>query len=284
MNFGRKLAIGVIAMVVVMGLGAAVFSPSNEYLFGKGPDSLDPDPYLMHIDKAKDAEYCRDLSCKKDVLDHYKMALEINPEGRAALDGIFIELINLNKFDEAYEHYQTLTNLYPERNFVEIIHAPSMFLGLKQYENALRSSNAYLERIEEKKLEFASQYALALKDKARALIGLERFDEAIAVIEESYELEPSGNALVYKGIALSEQGKYQESLEIFEKSRKNHDGDFLLPIEKGIASWKIDRYDEAKKILEIIESENLESHEFIDNEIFDGREELRNLVNKSQNE
>ncbi len=282
MNFGRKLAIGVIVMVVVMGLGAAIFSPTNEYLFGKGPDSLDPDPYLMHIDKAKDAESCVDLSCKNDAFDHYKMALEINPEGRAALDGIIIELIGLHKFDEAYQYYQTLTKLYPERNFVEIIHAPTLFLGLKQYENALSSSDAYLERIEEKKLEFASQYALALRDKARALIGLERFDEAISVIEESYKLDPSGNTLAYKGIALSKLGKYQESLEIFEKSKINHDGSFLLSLERGIALWKLDRYQEAKEILENIESENLESKGFIDNEIFDAREELNNLLNNSR--
>ncbi len=280
MNFGLKLAIGVIVMIVVMGLGATIFSPSNEYLFGEGADSLNPDPYLMHIDKAKDAKSCDDVSCKIDAIDHYKMALEINPEGRAALDGIIIELINLHKFNEAYQYYQKLTKLYPERNFVEIIHAPSMFLGLKQYENALSSSNAYLERIEDKKLEFASQYALALRDKARALIGLEQFDEAITVIEESYELDPSGNTLVYKGIVLSQLGKYQESLEIFEKSKTNHDGNFLLPLQKGITMWKLDRHDEAKEILENIESKNSESHKFMDYEINDAKEELRSLVNE----
>lgn len=280
-NFGRKLAIGVIVMVVLMGLGAAAFSPSNDYLFGKGPESLDPDPYLMHIDKAKDAESCRNLSCQNDALNHYKLALEINPEGRAALDGMMIELINLHNFAEAYQHYQTLTKLYPEKNFVETIHAVPLFLGLKQYENALVSSDAYLERIKEKKLEFASQYALALRDKAKSLIGLERFDEAIVVIDESYKFDPSGNTLAYKGIALSKQEKYHEALGVFDISKKNHDGDFLLSLERGIVLWKIDRYDEAKSILENIESKNLESNGFIDVEILDAREELRNLVDKS---
>ena len=280
-NFGIKLAIGVIAMVVIMGLGAALFSPSNDYLFDNGPDSLDPDPYLMHLDKAQNAKSCGDLSCKNDALNHYKMALKINPEGRGALDGILSNLIELHNFEEAYIYYQKLTKLYPERNFVEIFHAVPLFLGLKQYDNALNSSDAYLERIQEDKSEFTFQYALALRDKARSLINLERFDEAIAVIDESYELDPSGNALVYKGIALSKQGKYREALNVFDMSKKNGGEGFLLSLEQGIALWNIDRYDEAREILDNIESSNLESHGFIDYEILDAREELRNLVNPS---
>ena len=266
-NFGTKLAIGVIAMVIIMGLGAAVFSPSNEYLFGQGPDSLDPDPYLMHLDKAKDAKSCRNVSCENDALNHYKIALEINPEGRGALDGILSELVDLHKFDEAYQYYQILTKLYPERNFLETFHAVPMFLGLKQYEKALDSSDAYLERIQGKKLDLKVQYGLALKDKAKALIGLERFDEAISVIDESYEIHPSENTLVYKGIALSKQEKYDKAIEVFDLSEKNGAEGLLLHLQRGIALWNIDRHDEAKEILENIESSNPESDKLIEAEI-----------------
>ncbi|MDH3192424.1 MAG: tetratricopeptide repeat protein [Nitrosopumilus sp.] len=279
-NFGSKIVIGVIAMVVIMGLGAALFSPSNEYLFGTGPDS-DPDPYLVHLVKAQNAESCSDSSCKDDVLNHYKMALEINPEGRGALDGILSTLIELHNFDEAYTYYQTLSKLYPDRNFVETFYAVPLFLGLKQYDHALNSSDAYLEKIQEDKSEFTIQYALALRDKARSLIGLERYDESIAVIEESYYLDPSGHTLVYKGVALSKQEKYHDALKVFDMSKKNGGGGLLLSLEQGIALWNVGRYDEAKDILDNIESSNPESYGFLECEVLSARKELQNLVNSS---
>ena len=279
-NFGIKLAIAVIAMVVIMGLGSLLFSPSNEYLFGEGPESLKPDPYLLHLDKAKKAETCNNVSCESDALNHYKMALEINPEGRGALDGILSELISLNKFEEAYKYYQTITKLYPEKNFVETIHAVPMFLGLKQYEEALSSSEDYLKRIDEKKLEFAFEYSLALRDKSRALIGLDRFEEAILIIDESFELRPSGDTLLYKGIALSKQGKYNEALEVFDKISKEGTEGILFDLERGIALWNISRHEEAKKILDNIEN-SPESDKFLNNEILDAKERLRNLINES---
>lgn len=267
-------------MVVIFGLGAIIFSPSSEYLFGEGPDSLEPDPYLLHLDKAKKAETCNNVSCESDALNHYKMALEINPEGRVALNGILSELISLNKFEEAHKYYQTITKLYPEKNFVETIHAVPMFLGLKQYEEALSSSEEYLKRIEEKKLEFVFEYSLALRDKARALIGLERFEEAILIIDESFELRPSGDTLLYKGIALSKQGKYNEALKVFDKISKEATEEILFDLERGIVLWNISRHEEAKKILDSIDNSS-ESDIFLNNEILDAKEHLRNLINES---
>ena len=281
-NLGIKLAITVIVMVVIFGLGATVFSPSSEYLFGEGPESLKPDPYLLHLDKAKRAETCNNVSCESDALNHYKMALEINPEGRGALDGILGELISLNKFEEAYKYYQTITKLYPEKNFVETIHAVPMFLGLKQYDDALSSSEDYLKRIEGKKLEFAFEYSLALRDKARALIGLERFEEAVLIIDESFELRPSGDTLLYKGMALSKQGKYNEALEVFDKISKEGTEGILLDLERGIVLWNVGKFDEAKEILLNLEENKLESSRFLDSEIIDAREHLQNLVGSSK--
>lgn len=287
-NFGFKIAIGIIVLISLFGLGGTLLS-SSDYLFGNGANSLNPDPYVFHLYKAQESKSCNEPSCKDDALQHYKMALEVNPEGRSALDGILSELIKQRNFDEALLYYQKLTEIYPERNIVEILHATPMFLGLKQYENALSSSDAYLETMQEKKLEFASEYALALKNKAKALINLERYDEAISIIDESYELNPSGNTLVYKGVALSNQGKYQEALKVFEISKKNYiteeddeKGVSLLSLERAIVLWYVGNYEESEEIWDNIESKNIEdSNDIIGDEIYDAKKELQNLVNHS---
>ena len=90
-----------------------------------------------------------------------------------------------------------------------------------------------------------------LVNKGYALIGLERYDEAIAVYESALQLEPNNSMVLNNlGNLLSELGQPERALELYNRALEMEPGKSTTLFNKGNALIRLGRYEEAIEVFD----------------------------------
>ncbi len=91
-----------------------------------------------------------------------------------------------------------------------------------------------------------SDHADVWKNKGNVLVGLWRYEEALAVLDEALRLRPDhADAWYNKGLALAELGRHEEALAAYEQALRLRPNDADAWYNKGEVLAELGRYKEA---------------------------------------
>ncbi|QWD72184.1 glycosyltransferase family protein [Polynucleobacter sp. UB-Raua-W9] len=114
----------------------------------------------------------------------------------------------------------------------------NVFLGLKEYENAL---DAY-----DKSLKIDPKYEEAWSNKGNALYELNRYDEAIAHYDRALTIQPRyAEGWSNKGNTLKELKRYDDAITHFDKALSLRSDYHEAWTNKGVTLHELGRYDDA---------------------------------------
>jgi tetratricopeptide (TPR) repeat protein len=209
----------------------------------------------------------------EEAIECYNKALEINPRNKYALINKCGVLQEISRFDETLECINKALEIYPKDAEFWNFKAGILY-DLSQFDDALVCVNKAL-KIEPENCKFLGNKALILRKLDRTDDALESinkalkinqkdaylwyqkgtlaedFNEAIKYFGKALEFNPDFvEALCSKGSNLSNIGKYDEALKIFdevENKCEKYDKCEIISMNKGITLFKVGKSKEAIK-------------------------------------
>ncbi|MBU7011755.1 MAG: tetratricopeptide repeat protein [Theionarchaea archaeon] len=148
----------------------------------------------------------------EEAEDHYKKALDINPEDADAHNNYAILLYEINRFEEAEDHYKKALDINPE-------YADAHY----NYAILLEEINRFEEAEDhyKKALNINPEDAKAHNNYAILLEEINRFEEAEDHYKKALEINPEyAKAYGNLGILYSDQKKYSKAVKSLEKASK----------------------------------------------------------------
>ena len=231
---------------------------------------LDPKEYIFWYNKGVTLS---SSSRYEEAIDCYNKALEINPEFEAAFINKCRALQEIGKYDDALKCIDEAIEIYPKDAELWNFKAGTFYYWRK-FDDALVSINEALE-IEPENYGFLGNKAITLHKLGRTNDALEcikkalkinqkdadlwyqkgiiaeNFNEAIKYFDKALKFNPDHvEALCNKGSGLSNIGKYDEALKIFDKLEKkceDYDNCEIISTNKGITLSHIGKSKEAIK-------------------------------------
>ncbi|TFG21606.1 MAG: tetratricopeptide repeat protein, partial [Promethearchaeota archaeon] len=205
----------------------------------------------------------------EDVIDVTDKLLSYHP---GVADGWYLRgkaLINLGRFEEAHECFKNVIKIEPSHEpakielerFSEIkkdgVEMVNLIGEAKKYE----SKGDFNKAIElyDKILLKTPNNILAIAFKGLAFKELKEFNKALAIIEQGIDLIDTlpfiDNKAIFplwlgKAATLSEMGKFEDSLQYFDKAMEILPDDFQALFFKGITLMKLNRNNEALPLFE----------------------------------
>jgi tetratricopeptide (TPR) repeat protein len=231
---------------------------------------LDPKEWVFWYNKGNTLS---SSGMHEEAIECYDKALELNPGVKYALINKCSALYKLGRFDEVLECIDNALKMYPkDAKFWEF--KASILYNLGKFDDVLVCINKALE-IEPENYGFLGNKAVTLHTLGRtddALKCIDKalkinqkdatlwyqkgritkdFNEAIKYFDKALEFNPDHvEALCDKGSNLSNIGKYDEAMKIFdevEKKCEDYDTCETISMKKGITLSKIGKSKEAIK-------------------------------------
>jgi Flp pilus assembly protein TadD len=165
---------------------------------------IQPDSIQAHNDLGLALAGCGKFD---EAIDHFRTALEINPDYMDTHYNLGTALAGCGKFDEAIDHFRTALEINPD--YMDTHYN----LGL-----ALASRGEFAEAIDHyrKVLEFQPDFAEAHNNLGLALAGCGKFDEAIDQYRTALKIEPDYVlAHTNLGVMLASRGQADEAIDHF---------------------------------------------------------------------
>ena len=151
-------------------------------------------------------------------------------------------LASVERYDEALALYERVVDYRPDSESVVLGHA-EILLRMGREKDALREYRRAARRWSDSALSL-NAYGYTLADRT------DRIDEAARLIRKALDLQPDSPAIIDSwGWVLYRQGKYDEALAELERAYEGlKDPEVAAHIVEVL--WKLERRDEAKKVLE----------------------------------
>ena len=157
------------------------------------------------------ASTAAEMGSFEEAVDCFERILTLHPDDKDALTGLGDALRILGRSKDALVPLQRARELDPESALAWAL-LGAVYYDLNQYADALDA----FERALAQKPEFA---AWLLSQKGSTLRLMERFDEAIAVLDKALELTPGEPwTLMEKGVALSFLEREEEALAALDQA------------------------------------------------------------------
>jgi len=191
----------------------------------------------------------------EETIDHYKKAVEINPEFVDARFNLGVALLLDNRPAEAIEQYDKLLKMGKESWKLHFYMANAL-AKRGQIDEALEHYRIALEK-NPNDFEIHNNMALALVEKGN-------FDEAVEQFKIALAIKPDSPEVHYNlGNALKKQGRVEEAFEQYDRIVKEKTADIKLCLNMAEIMSEVKRYEEAaeyyRRAIEI-EPENIISH------------------------
>ncbi len=196
--------------------------------------------------------------------EDYKKAIEIKDDFIDVLFSIGKCCISLGKYEEAIEHLEKLRDMLQYNREVRVLIGCSYQFRVEQLEDSakenpedtsvkIKLAEAYLasNRIEES---YGVLSQLEQSDKmnnesyllySKVLLAMEKKELAYTVINRALEIYPDDYDLtVYKACIIDEFGRYEESLQFYDKAIEKKPDDALTHNNRAFALNKLERFKE----------------------------------------
>ena len=145
-----------------------------------------------------------------EAMEHYRTAIQINPNQYEALYSLGTALVHQGQFDEAIENYHKAIQIKPDYCF-----------ALNGLGAALAAKGRFDEAIKNyyRAIQINPIYSDALNNLGAALAAKGQFDEAIKNYRKAIQIKPNCCEALYNlGIALAAKGRFDEAIENFHKA------------------------------------------------------------------
>ena len=142
------------------------------------------------------------------------------------------------------ESFQLQTQLSSEMAYLTLFTLGIAHYAAEDWQNALTRFEAALQNLGTSSASLDA--SIALFYRGNALIGLERYEEAVAAYEAAFQLQPDYHVTLYnKGVALADLERYEEAIAAYEAVLKIQPDNSSALYNKGVALADLERYEEA---------------------------------------